>query len=151
MMKVFADRLFDVVVKHKRDIAANWAKDVRKNTKTPSYHDYTQDQCINYAVDFYDNFTNLYFEPKPYSGQEEYFTKYAERRYQEGTPLHEAIHALIMMRRHLWLYADMQVVFTSPLDSYQAIEAITKTMRIFDHAIYLITKRYLELVKQAAG
>jgi hypothetical protein len=150
MMKVFADRLFDVVSKHKRDIAANWAKDVRKNPKTPAFHDYTQDQCINFAVDFYDNFTNLYFEPKPYSGQEEYFSKYAERRYQEGIPLHEAIYALIMMRRHLWLYADMQVVFTSPLDSYQAIEAITKTMRIFDNATYVMTKRSEELRKEAA-
>ncbi len=151
MMRVFADRLFDVVVKHKRDIAANWAKDVRKNPKTPSFHEYTEDQAINYAVDFYENFTSLYFEPKPYHGQVEYFSKYAERRFKEGTPLHEAIHALIMMRRHLWLFADMQVIFTSPLDSYQAIETITKTIRFFDEAIYVITRRTAELWKQSKG
>jgi len=145
MMRVFADRLFDVVVQHKRDIAENWAKDVRKNPKTPAFHDFTQEQCVNFAVDFYENFANFYFEPKPYTAQEEYFNKYAERRYQEGIKLHQAIHALIMMRRHLWLYSDMQVVFTSPLDSYQAVETITKTIRLFDHAIYIISRRYEEL------
>jgi len=148
MMRVFADRLMDVLVQHKRDIAENWAKDVRKNPKTPSFHDYTQDQGTNYAIDFYENFVKFYFEPKPYTGQEEYFNKYAERRFKEGIPLCEAIHALIMMRRHLWLYADMQVIFTSALDSYQAIETLTKTIRLFDHSIYTITRRTEELWKE---
>lgn len=150
MMRVFADRLMDVLVQHKRDIAGNWAKDVRKNAKTPSFHDFTQEQAVNFAIDFYENFVNFYFEPKPYMGQEAYFNKYAERRFQEGIPLHEAIHAIVMMRRHLWLFADMQVIFTSPLDSYQAIETITKTIRLFDHAVYLITRRTEELWKEKA-
>jgi len=55
-----------------------------------------------------------------------------------------------MMRRHLWLFADMQVIFTSALDSYQAIETITKTIRLFDHAIYIITRRTEELWKEKA-
>ncbi|OPY09261.1 MAG: hypothetical protein A4E66_01758 [Syntrophus sp. PtaB.Bin001] len=149
MMRVFADRLFDVLVQHKRDIAASWATDVRKNPKTPSFKEYTQDQCINYAVDFYENFIKVFFESKPYPEQEAYFSKYAERRFKEGIPLHEAIHALIMMRRHLWLFADMQVIFTSPLDQYQAVETITRTIRLFDHAIYIIIRRYKELEKEA--
>ena len=147
MIRVFADRLLDVMDKHAKDIAENWAKDIRRNPRTPSFHEFTQDDCVKFAVDFYRNFINIYFEERPYRGQVEYFTAYAERRFKEGVPLHEAIYALIMMRRHLWLYADMQTVFTSPLDQYQAVEAITKTIRLFDHAIYIITKRYGELSK----
>ena len=32
-------------------------------------------------------------------------------------PLEEAIYALIMMRRHLWLYADFQALFLTALDA----------------------------------
>ena len=148
-MRVFADRLLGVMEKNTRDIAANWAKDVMKNPKTPSFHSMTQEQCINYAIDFYKNFINIYFESRPYPKQEAYFSSYAERRYREGIPLHEAIYALIMMRRHLWLYAEMQALFMSPMDQYQAVETLTKTIRLFDSGIYTITKRYQELAAQA--
>ena len=47
----------------------------------------------------------MYFSEKPYQEIEGYFTRYAEEGHDEGIPLHECIYALILMRRHIWLFA----------------------------------------------
>jgi hypothetical protein len=59
--------------------------------------------------------------------------------------LHEATYALIMMRRHLWLYADMQAIYQTGFDFIQGIENINRTILIFDYATHLVSKKYLEM------
>ena len=71
--------------------------------------------------------------------------EYADDKHKTGIPLHESIYALIMMRRHLWLYADFQKPFLTGLTHDQILLTINNTIRIFDHGIYLITQRYWEL------
>jgi hypothetical protein len=57
--------------------------------------------------------------------------------------LEEAI-MLIMMRRHIWLYAIAGLVV--PADLQQQVETINKTIRIFDYGIYDIVQKYNELI-----
>ena len=52
-----------------------------------------------------------------------------------------------MLRRHMWLFADFQAIFTTALDQYKAVESINRTIRLFDHGIYIITKKYGEMEK----
>jgi len=144
-MSILADRLAHVTESHAREIAEQWAKAVRKNPKTPSFHDIPEEYCILHAKDFYENFVKVYFEEKPYPALEEFFTRYAEARFKEGIPLPETIHALLMLRRHMWLFADSQAIFISIIDQHQAVETINQTIRVFDQGIYLIIKRYEEL------
>jgi len=144
-MGVFADRLASVTESHALEIAEQWAKAVRSNPKTPSFHDIPEECCILHAKDFYKNFVKVYFEEKPYPALEEFFTRYAEARFKEGIPLPETIHALLMLRRHMWLFADSQAIFISIIDQHQAVETINQTIRVFDQGIYLIIKRYEEL------
>ncbi len=146
-MKAFADKLIGVTERHAGEISEQWGKAVRTNPRTPSYHSMTQDQCVLHAMDFYKNLGRVYFSEKPYTEVTEYFTKYAEERYKEGIPLHEAIYALIMMRRHIWLYADFQAVILTGLDQQQSVESINKTIRVFDHGIYLVIQKYEEMSK----
>jgi hypothetical protein len=147
-MKAFADKLIDVTERHAGEISDRWCKAVRTNPRTPSYHTTTQDQCVLHAVDFCKNLREIYFSEKPYIEVHEYFRKYAEERYKEGISLEEAIYALIMMRRHIWLYADSQALVVTGADLQQQVETINKTIRIFDYGIFDIIQKYNELGKQ---
>jgi hypothetical protein len=144
-MKAFVDKLIDMTRHHSENISKEWARAVRTNPRTPSYHSMPENACVLHAVDFYKNLRSVYSSEKPYKEITEYFSKYAEARHKEGVPLHEAVYALIMMRRQLWLFADFKGPFLSGLDKDQAVGAINRTIRIFDHGIYLIIKRYGEL------
>ena len=98
-------------------------------------------------MDFYKNFRDVYFDEKPYKKLEKYFANYAEESFRKGVPMEEAIYALIMMRRHLWLYADFQALFVTAMDQHRAVETINRTIRVFDQGVFIIIKRYRELEK----
>ena len=148
-MKAFADRLIDILGRHREEIALQWCKAIRTNPRTPSYHSLPANECAQSAIDFYINLERIYFSRKPYSEVREYFTEYAESMYTRDIPLHEAAYALIMMRRHMWLYADFQAPFLTSIEHYQAIETINKTIRIFDHGIYLLIQKYADMAAAA--
>jgi hypothetical protein len=144
-MKAFADKLVQITRHHSEEIAKEWARAVRTNPKTPFYHSLSEEYCIRHAVNFYKNLRWIFDTERSYSEVRNFLTSYAEERHKEGIPLQESIYALIMMRRHLWLYAEFQKPFLSGLNHEQVIETINNTIRIFDHGIYLIIQKYWAL------
>ena len=147
-MKVFADRLINVLENHRREIAQQWCNAVRTNPRTASFNNFPEEELLKRAGYFYRKLIQMYFSEKPYTEVQKYFSEYAEVSHQKKLPLHEALYATIMMRRHMWLYADFQAPFLSAMDNRQAVETINKTIRIFDHGIYIIAQRYCELEKE---
>ncbi|MFA6413293.1 MAG: histidine kinase N-terminal domain-containing protein [Syntrophales bacterium] len=140
-------KLIDLVDNHAERIAEQWAKNVVKNPMTPYYQKLKADRLVPQATRLYHHFRSLFMEPKRAEASDGYFSKYAEERYREGVPLHEAIYALILMRRQIWLYAEFQATFSTAVEKQQAIDSVTRTMLMFDYAMYFITKKYRELMK----
>ena len=146
-MQAFTTRLIEVTELHAKTIAKQWYNDVRKNPRTPSYHNITEDRAIPQAIEFYSHFREVFMSDKPSEAAKRFFSKYAEDRYREGIPLHEAIYSLVMMRRHMWLYAEFQAVWTSAVDYQQASAGLNRTILMFDYATYVITEKYQELIR----
>jgi hypothetical protein len=89
----------------------------------------------------------MFVHDEPCRHAEIFFEHYAEKSCREGIPLHEAVYALILMRRHIWLYAEFQAVFIVAVEHRQAVESLSRTILMFDYAMYFITRKYLELMK----
>jgi len=145
MFKVAADKLLDLVELRAEDIAKEWWKNVRQNPRTPSYHPLTDREAVAQAVLFYKNLRRIYYSENPYEEEVPYFSQYAKERYGEGMPLQEAIYAMVLMRRHMWLFAEYQDLFTSLLDMYGAIQVINRTVLITDYATFIIAQKYHEM------
>ncbi len=146
-MQAFTTRLIEVTELHAKTIAKQWFNDVRKNPKTPSYHNITEDRAIPQAIEFYSHFREVFMSDKPFEAAKRFFSKYAEDRYREGVPLNEAIYSLVMMRRHMWLYAEFQAVWTTAVDYQQSSAGLNRTILMFDYATYVITGKYQELIR----
>jgi len=144
-MKSLVNKLIDTTRYNSEEISKQWSKAIATNPRTPSYRSIPEKKLVAQAVDFYKNLRAIYYSEKPYEEVINFFTRYADERHRDGIPLHESIYALIMMRRHLWLYADFRKPFLTGLDKEHAVEAINRTIRIFDHGIYIVSKRYSEL------
>jgi len=146
-MKEFADKLVECVQKHSEEISKRFCKALKTNPRTPSYHPISPDACFLHAIDFYKNLRRIYFS-ESYEEACDFFDQYAEERHKDGIPLSEAAYAICMMRRHIWLYADSQALFITPVDYHRAIATINKTILIFDHGLYYMIKKYTELSKK---
>ena len=147
-MKAFATRLIDITEQYAEEIARQWYADVKKNPRTPYYHELSEEDAIPQAIDFYRHFRSVFMAEKPYEMARHVFSSYAVRCHDEEIPLPEAIYALTLMRRHIWLYAEFQAVFTSTIERQVAVESLNRTILMFDYATHVITQKYLEMMKE---
>ena len=141
-------KLLDVMANNSEAIARNWAKDVAQNAKTPSYHDLHENHLIPQAADFYRKLSSVFTLKDPYPAIYDFMSKFAEKRFKEGVPLQEALYAIILMRRHIWLYAEFQAVFITITEQRQALDSQTRTILIFDYIAYVLTEKYVSLMGQ---
>jgi hypothetical protein len=148
VMKTYATKYLELAEKHAGEIAERWAKDVRGNHKTPFYKYLDEKKMISQCIRFYQHFGKMFVGEKIGADVLEYFRSYARDSFAMGIPMDEAVYALILMRRHIWLYADFQKIFTSGIDQMQAVETLTRTILLFDYAAYEITKEYQELMSK---
>jgi len=146
-MRVHATKLIDLIERSPNEIAKQWCRDVKKNVRTPSFHGLSDDDLIPIAIEFYSKFREMFFAEHPIDTARKIFGKYAEDRYHQGIPLQEAIYALVLMRRHIWLYAEFQALFVSAVEQQQAAESLNRTILMFDYAIYVITEKYQALIR----
>ena len=146
-MKAFTAKLVDLTQKNADTIARQWAKDVKTNAKTFSYHEAPEEKIIRHAKEFYNNFLMMFFNESPYEQAKEIFENYAEERYKEGIPLHETLYALILMRRHMWLYAEFQSLFNVEVEHRQSVESLSRTILMFDYIMYVVTRKFWEMMK----
>lgn len=141
-------KLLDLMANNSEVMARLWARDVIKNAKTPFYHRYSEDRLIPQAADFYRKLSGVYTLKDPSPAINEFISKYAEARFKEGVPLQEALYAIILMRRHIWLYAEFQAIFITITEQRQALDSQTRTILIFDYITYALAEKYISLMGQ---
>lgn len=145
-MKHLADKLLDLSQRHGKTIAEQWYGAVSTNPRIPSFRKIPKDGLITKAEYFYTHLKELYFSENPYWEMQQFLERsgYFEFTRSFEIPLHENIYAIIMMRRHIWLFADTQALFNTALDMWQALESINRTLLLFDYAIFILSQKYSE-------
>jgi hypothetical protein len=144
-MQAYAAKLIDLIESKAGSISRQWADDVMKHNRTPSYHSLSQEMVIEQGIGFYKLFRRMSLAENPYEEAKTFSWKYAENFYREKIPLQEAIYALMLLRRNLWLYAEFQGTFFTALEKQQAVESLNRTILMFDYVSYQVTEKYQEL------
>lgn len=139
-------KLTDLVDKNAEEIAKQWVIAVKKNNRTPHYHNLPAEKIMPQAIEFYRQLSKLVRVSNTFEDAQDYFLRYAQTCYAEGIPLHEAIYALVLMRRQMWLFAEFQATFVTVVEHQQAIDSITRTILVIDYAVYKITQHYQDLM-----
>ena len=147
MYIAYADKLLNFTEQHATEISKQWAKALQSNPKTASYRKVREFKLVNQGESFYKNLKKLYFEKNSYDMATVYFSNFAQEQFYENIPLDEAVYALMMLRRQMWLFAEFQVLFTSALDQYQASDSINRTVLLTDYGIIAIVNKYRDLKK----
>ncbi|MGV8056498.1 MAG: hypothetical protein AB2L12_00455 [Smithellaceae bacterium] len=147
-MKTYAIKYLELVEGHAEEMAKRWAKDVRSNLKTTFYKYLDEQKIISQCIRFYQHFSKMFVDEKLSEDILKYFKTYAQESYAMRIPMDEAVYALILMRRHIWLYAEFQTIFSTAIDQRQAVDTLSRTILLFDYAAYDITKEYQELMKK---
>jgi hypothetical protein len=151
--RVIADKLLDLSKTYAKNIAQKWYEALSTNVRTTSFRQLPKDIIMAKAESFLTNLKHLYFSENPYTEVKQIMehTAYAEYTVSYNVPLHENIYSLILLRRHIWLYAETQAIINTSLDMWQALESINRTILLFDYAIVILAQKYVEIENRRAG
>lgn len=145
--RVIADRLMELCAKNADQVAAHWYQRLVENPKTSYLRSVSQEACIRHAAYFYKNLGKMYFAEDVNRAISEVFDAagFIEYHYVKGTPLEEVLYALILLRRQIWLYAELQALFNDANEMYQAVQSINRLLVVFDHVVFIVTAKYGDL------
>jgi hypothetical protein len=150
-MKTYAIKYVELAEQHAEKMAKRWAMDVQNNVRTKKYKQLDEERIIFQGIKFYQYFSKMFADEKISEDALKYFRTYAQESYAMGILMDEAVYALILLRRHIWLYAEFQTIFSSGIDQRQALDTLSRTILLFDYAAYEVTKEYQELMKKEKG
>lgn len=151
MRQVMADRLIDLCERHADEIAEQWYKALSTNPRTISYSLMTKPGALRHATSIYKNLGNMYLAENCYQAVEHVLdvSGFAEDFFARGIPLEEVIYALVLMRRHIWLYAETQALYEMALnDMFEAVTNINRVLLVFDYASYIVSRKYREMASK---
>jgi hypothetical protein len=148
MYQSLNDKMIEIAKNHAGEMAESWVQAIKANAKTPSYHSLPKDLCLNTAFTFYTNIIILYKSEKPHQEVVSFFSRYAEQSFKNNIPLQEAIYALVMLKRGIWLYPEIQHIFLTTFDQKMVVESFNRTIRLFDLATHIVICKYEEMKKE---
>jgi hypothetical protein len=144
-ISIVADKLMDLCYRSSDEIAEHWYNSVSTSPRTPAFHSLPKDLLVRQSSTFYKNMKNMYFAENAVDEVLLFLNKigYVEAMMDKSIPLAEITYALILMRRHIWLYADTQCIFSdTPMDIFQQSESINRVVLVFDYIIFLVVQKY---------
>jgi hypothetical protein len=144
MVSALADRLMQFCANNSAQIAEQWYKALSTNAKTQAYRVMPKETCTRHAEFIYNNLGKIYFADRPESVAAHLLDvdKFAEDHYGHKIPLEQVIYSIILLRRHLWLYAESQALYDGVNDLMQMVENVNRVILVFDYLIYIVAGKY---------
>ncbi len=147
-----SDKLALMIKDNADELTKRLCKDLFSRDETKSYHSLDQDIVYERVYDVYNKLDSWLQRGKGKAAEmREYFTKLGERRYHEGIPLNEEIMALMLVKRHLWLFVLEKHYFDSSFELQQALQFNNQVVFFFDRITYHVTNGYEQEMHKAAG
>jgi hypothetical protein len=146
--KSMVDKLMDMCDRHAPEIAELWYKSLRTNPRTSGCLVIPKEVCIRQAQEIYKSIADMYFADDCFKAVEQTLdiAGFVDTFFARGVPLEQVQYALILLRRHIWLYADSQLIFNpSVVDMTLALDSINRILLVFDYASYYLARTYREL------
>jgi hypothetical protein len=152
MFKSAIDRLMDMCDRHAGQMAEEWHKSLVTNSRTLACKSMPKDGLLRHATTLYKNIGQMYFGDDCYKSVEHILDVdgFVEDFYARTIPLEEVLYALVLLRRHIWLYAEREAVFRTDnlFDLNAAVESINRVLLVFDYASYIAAHKYREMARK---
>ncbi len=151
MKGALSDRLMQFCADNSSQIAEQWYKALSTNTRTPAYRLMPKDACLRHAAHIYKNLGNIYFSNKPEEVAAHLLDVdgFVEDYYARNIPLEQVIYSIILLRRHLWLYAEFQSLYNGLDDMMQMVENLNRVLLVFDYVVFIVSSKYRSMLAQS--
>jgi hypothetical protein len=150
--RTMVDKLMDMCENHSHAIAEQWYQALSTNVRTSATLAIPKEVCLKHATNFYKSISDMYLAEDAFKAVEQNLelNGFVDMFFARAVPLEQVIYTLVLLRRHIWIYADKQMIFSpSVMDMTLAIDSINRILLVFDYANFIVVRSYRELAANA--
>lgn len=141
---IVAGKLVRIIEKNSDIIAENWADEVTSSPYTHSYRNVPRDDLEERADSVCRRMGYFLSKRLPRERLAAFYKNIALARRAAGYSVEEVVMALMLLKRHVWLFVLKEGLLTANLELYQALELNNRVVLYFDRAIYYVTLAWAE-------
>ncbi|MBU1670928.1 MAG: RsbRD N-terminal domain-containing protein [Actinobacteria bacterium] len=141
---IVASKLVKIIEKNADIIADRWADDVTTLPYTRSYWNVPRELLHERAASVANRLGYYVGRRLPKERLASFYRRLGMTRREEGYQVEEVVMALMLLKRHIWLFVLQEGFLTSNLELYQALELNNRVVLYFDRAIYYVAQAWGE-------
>ncbi|HNU73864.1 MAG: hypothetical protein BWZ01_00038 [Deltaproteobacteria bacterium ADurb.BinA179] len=144
-------RLIKLIEDNANELTDRVYRDILTQEETKSYRTLPENVVRDRIFDVYSRLDSWLVKEKHTGEVQRSYTDLGRKRFKEGIPLHEVIMALMLIKRHLWLYVRENHFFDSTYQCFQALEMNNQVVLFFDRAVFFTIIGYEDASSSSTG
>lgn len=138
---ILENRFVEIIEENHQAISEQYMNDLLKNPETVAYRNADRQKIYEGADRIYRELSKWIV--KQYSKAEiaAYYRKVGQLWFDQGIPFSQAHKALVLQRRHLWLFILDKLYYDASLYK-EALDLNNRVVLYFDRAIYAMLEGY---------
>lgn len=141
---IVASKLVKIIEKNSDVIADKWVDDVTTLPYTRSYWNAPREELHERAASICNRIGYYLGRRLPKERLASFYRRLGKARREQGYSVEEVVMALLLLKRHIWLFVLQEGFLTSNLELYQALELNNRVVLYFDRAIYYVAQAWAE-------
>lgn len=147
---VLATKLIKIIEKNSDIIADKWVDEVTTSPYTRSYWNVTREELRERAGSVCDRIGYFLSQNLPKDRFAAFYHRVGEARRAQGYEVEEVVMALLLLKRHIWLFVLQEGFLSTNLELYQGLELNNRVVLYFDRAMYFVAQAYSEAERREA-
>jgi hypothetical protein len=140
---IIQNKFVGLIEENHQEIIEHFMNDVLHNKKTVAYRKLDQHDLYEIGSRVYRELSKWIAKDLPKEEVKQYYHKLGQVRQKEGVPASQFFQALVLLKRHLWLFIRKQLE-NEITDYKQAMQINDRVVLFFDRAAYYMLTGYEE-------
>ena len=140
---MIANKFVRLIEDNQQIIVEQFMNDVLKNPKTVAYRNFDQSDLYEIGSRVCRELSKWLTKDLPKEDVKNFYRKIGKMRLEEGIPQSHVFQALVLLKRHMWLFVRRQI--DNDIHDYkQAMMLSDRVVLFFDRAAYYMMVGYEE-------
>lgn len=138
---ILENRFVEIIEENHQAISEQFMNDLLKNPETVAYKNADRQKIYEGADRIYRELSKWIVKQYAKTEIAAYYRKVGQQWFDQGIPFSQAQKALVLQRRHLWLFILDKLYYDASLYK-EALDLNNRVVLYFDRAIYSMLEGY---------
>ena len=142
---VLANRFVQLIEENHQDITEQYMNNLLRHPETVAFRNVDRQVIYEYADNLYRELSKWIAKNYPKEDIAVHYRKVGHERFEQGVPFSQAIKALSLQKRHLWLFV-LDKLYDDSMAYKEALDLNNRVVLYFDRAAFYMLQGYEDLL-----